>query len=43
MVLRQIGDTPEDKLANMHLSLEKAKEAVNLNLQDGKSWCESLI
>ncbi|XP_054713121.1 tetratricopeptide repeat protein 5-like [Uloborus diversus] len=38
MVLRQIADTPEEKLPNVHLSLEKAKEAVNLNLQDGKSW-----
>lgn len=38
MILRQIEDSPEDKLANIHLSLEKAKEAVNLNLQDGKSW-----
>jgi len=38
MILRQTGDSSEEKLANIHLSLEKAKEAVNLNLQDGKSW-----
>ncbi|KFM81128.1 Tetratricopeptide repeat protein 5, partial [Stegodyphus mimosarum] len=38
MVLRQIGDTPEEKIANIHQSLEKAKEAVNLNIQDGNSW-----
>lgn len=38
MVLRQVGETPEEKFSNIHLSLEKAKEAVNLNIQDGKSW-----
>ncbi|CAL1267202.1 unnamed protein product [Larinioides sclopetarius] len=38
MILRQIGQSPEDKLAKIHESLEKAKEAVNLNIQDGKSW-----
>ncbi|XP_055947942.1 tetratricopeptide repeat protein 5-like [Argiope bruennichi] len=38
MILRQMGQSPEDKLAKIHESLEKAKEAVNLNIQDGKSW-----
>ncbi|GIY48554.1 tetratricopeptide repeat protein 5 [Caerostris darwini] len=38
MILRQVGQTPEEKLAKIHESLEKAKEAVNLNIQDGKSW-----
>lgn len=40
MILRQIGQSPDDKLAKIHESLEKAKEAVNLNIQDGKSWCK---
>ncbi|KAG8193579.1 hypothetical protein JTE90_000216 [Oedothorax gibbosus] len=38
MILRQLGQSPEEKLSKMHESLDKAREAVNLNIQDGKSW-----
>ncbi|XP_042896912.1 tetratricopeptide repeat protein 5 [Parasteatoda tepidariorum] len=37
MILRQLGETPEEKQKNMLESLEKAKEAVEVN-DDGKSW-----
>lgn len=38
MILRQIGQDPKEKMANVQESVEKAREAVNLDIQDGKSW-----
>lgn len=38
MILRQIGKDPKEKMANIQESVEKAREAVNLDIQDGKSW-----
>lgn len=38
MVLRQIGKDPQQKIDNISLSVEKAKEAVSLDLVDGVSW-----
>jgi hypothetical protein len=39
MVLRKLGDTDEEKVANTRLSIEKAKLAVALDVRDGDSWC----
>ena len=41
MLLRQMGSNPEEKSANIHLSLVKAKEALKLDITDGESWCKS--
>lgn len=38
MILRQIGDTPEERMANVHKGLETAKAALELDLKDGISW-----
>lgn len=38
MVLRQTGDTPQDKADNIQTSIDKAREAVQMDMEDGKSW-----
>ncbi|KAH6948739.1 hypothetical protein HPB50_026097 [Hyalomma asiaticum] len=38
MVLRQIGETEEDRLNNVCESVAKAKEALQLDITDGKTW-----
>ena len=39
MVLRQLNVSPEERNANIEDSVEKAKEAVHLDISDGQSWC----
>ncbi|XP_064466687.1 tetratricopeptide repeat protein 5-like [Ornithodoros turicata] len=39
VVLRQISTTPEQQTKNICSSLAKAKEAVELDVSDGESWC----
>lgn len=38
MVLRQFGSTPEEKLQHINESVKKAKEAVEMDMNDGTSW-----
>jgi len=38
MVLRQLGDTRDEKQKNVLDGITKAKEAVNLDINDGTSW-----
>ncbi|EDO45981.1 predicted protein [Nematostella vectensis] len=38
MVLRQIGSDSKERADNVRLSVEKAKEAVSLDITDGMSW-----
>ncbi|XP_077503522.1 tetratricopeptide repeat protein 5-like isoform X3 [Amblyomma americanum] len=38
MVLRQVGETEEERLHNVLESVTKAKEALQLDIADGKSW-----
>lgn len=38
MVLRQVGETEEERLHNILESVTKAKEALQLDIADGKSW-----
>jgi len=38
MVLRQIGDAPAERVANVAESVAKAKEAVTLDVRDDESW-----
>jgi len=38
MVLRQLGGEPAEKRANIEESVNKAKEAVALDVKDGSSW-----
>uniref|UniRef100_A0A6B0VCH8 Putative tetratricopeptide repeat protein n=1 Tax=Ixodes ricinus TaxID=34613 RepID=A0A6B0VCH8_IXORI len=38
MLLRQVGETPEDKLKNVCDSVDKAKQALELDITDGNSW-----
>lgn len=38
MVLRQIGKDQNEKVENIKLSVEKAKEAVQCDVKDGTSW-----
>lgn len=38
MVLRQIGKDSQQQINNIKISVEKAKEAVSLDLNDGVSW-----
>ena len=42
MVLRQIGKSNEERIENVKTSVDKAKEAVQLDIKDGVSWCEYL-
>jgi len=38
MVLRQLGNTDEEKKSNLMKSVDKAKEAVKCDMEDGISW-----
>ncbi|XP_050050319.1 tetratricopeptide repeat protein 5-like [Dermacentor andersoni] len=38
MVLRQVGETEEERLNNVCESVAKAKEALQLDITDGKTW-----
>lgn len=38
MVLRQLGNSDEEKKSNLIKSLDKAKEAVKCDIEDGISW-----
>ena len=46
MVLRKSGENPTDRMANIAASVDKAKEAVALDVTDAASWsvlrCDSL-
>lgn len=39
MVLRQIGGNPSERAKLVEESVDKAKEAVQMDIQDGTSWC----
>jgi hypothetical protein len=39
MVLRQIGSTPSERAKNIEDSVELAKQAVQMDITDGRSWC----
>ena len=41
MVLRQLNVSAEERSKNIEESVEKAKEAVQLDIKDGMSWCKS--
>lgn len=41
MVLRQVGETEEERLNNVCESVAKAKEALQLDITDGKTWSKS--
>lgn len=43
MVLRQIGGNPSERAKLVEESVEKAKEAVQMDIQDGTSWCMHLL
>ncbi|CAN7992141.1 unnamed protein product, partial [Ixodes hexagonus] len=38
MVLRQVGETPNEKLKNICDSVDRAKQALELDITDGQSW-----
>ncbi|XP_046842823.1 tetratricopeptide repeat protein 5-like [Xenia sp. Carnegie-2017] len=38
MVLRQLGKDSQEKVSNINLSVDKAKEAVSMDVADGVSW-----
>ncbi|XP_067137612.1 tetratricopeptide repeat protein 5-like [Centruroides vittatus] len=38
MVLRQLGNTPQEKADNIQSGIDKAREAVQMDVEDGKSW-----
>lgn len=40
MVMRQLEGNPEERQALIKESVERAKDAVQLDLADGTSWCE---
>ena len=40
MVLRQLSGPPVEKVKLIEESIERAKEAVQLDIADGTSWCE---
>ncbi len=42
MVLRQVEEDPKLRVKNIEDSVEKAKEAVEMDIKDGLSWCRSL-
>lgn len=42
MVMRQLEGNPEERQALIKESVERAKDAVQLDLADGTSWCEFL-
>lgn len=39
MVLRQLNVGAEERVKNVEESVDKAKEAVQLDISDGMSWC----
>lgn len=39
MVMRQLGGSPEERQQLIKDSVERAKEAVQLDIADGTSWC----
>ena len=39
MVLRQLNVNAEERIANVEDSVEKAKQAVQMDIKDGQSWC----
>lgn len=43
MVLRQLGGTRDEKQKSVLDSITKAKEAVNLDINDGISWCMHIL
>lgn len=43
MALRQVAGDPKVKAKNIEESVEKAKEAVELDIKDGTSWREYLV
>ena len=40
MVLRQVGNDPTERIKNTEKSVEIAKQAIQLDIKDGTSWCE---
>ena len=42
MALRQVAGDPKVRIKNIEESVEKAKEAVELDINDGTSWREYL-
>lgn len=40
MVLRQLGGTQDERSKFMQESVDNIKEAVQLDFNDGTSWCE---
>ena len=40
MALRQVAGDPKIRIKNIEESVEKAKEAVELDINDGTSWRE---
>ena len=40
MVLRQVGEDVTERTKNIQESVEKAKEAVQIDIKDGTSWCK---
>ena len=40
MVLRQLNVDPGERVKTVEESVEKAKEAVQLDISDGMSWCK---
>ena len=41
MVLRQLGGDAAERAKFVHESVKKAKEALQQDVKDGTSWCES--
>ena len=42
MVMRQLGKDQSERMKNIEESVEKAKEAVQLDISDGTSWCKPI-
>ena len=43
MVLRQLNVDPGERVKTVEESVEKAKEAVQLDISDGMSWCKYFL
>ena len=39
MLLRQMGQSPEEKSINIQASVNYAKMALKIDVTDGESWC----
>jgi len=37
--MRQLGTTPAEKAKNIEESVDMAKQAVQMDIKDGISWC----